>query len=124
MSHAKPPFRQIDVGNEFPASSEEADDAITIYEAEDGKQSQTTEIFVQGSKWQLAPCGKFFLPMDGYIRFDLEGISRSGPYFADVTHLIIIPESDWFTEQTFLKFISSPSDFYWGRRGFKYFDLF
>jgi len=44
-------------------------------------------------------------------------VSRTGPYYADITHLVIVPESDFFIEQTFIKFVADPADFYWGRRG-------
>jgi hypothetical protein len=90
---------------------------ILTYDPDSGRQSQTAEITLSGTNWQLVPLGKFFLPMDGYMRLDLVGVSKTGPYFADVTHLIVVPESDWFTEQTCLKFVADPSDFYWGRRG-------
>lgn len=115
MSHAKPPFGKESL--QSLQNGEDSEGAVQMYETESGKQAQITELVISGSKWQLVPCGKFFLPMDGYIRFDLEGLSRVGNYFADVTHLVIIPESDWFTEQTNLKFVADPSDFYWGRRG-------
>ena len=77
----------------------------------------TKDLDITGSEYQLVNIGKIYLPANGYMRMDLEGLSRTGNYFADVTHLLLVPESDWFTEQTCVKFVANPGDFYFGRRG-------
>jgi hypothetical protein len=51
------------------------------------------------------------------MRLDIQGVERTGSYFADISHILVVPESNWFQNQTDIRFCSDPQEFYWSRRG-------
>jgi len=54
--------------------------------------------------------GTVNVPAPGYVRVDLQGISKSGGYFGDVSALKV-------TANATLNYANDPANYYWSRRG-------
>jgi len=76
------------------------------------KASQSYEIKdLEYRTFAVVPVGIFSANSSGYVQLELQGISRTGRYFADVSHLIV----ENITGS--LQCIAHPNNFYFGRRG-------
>ncbi|MGZ2369941.1 DUF3472 domain-containing protein [Ancylomarina sp. YFZ004] len=69
------------------------------------------EITIDNHEFQVIPVGSFDIPEEGYIQVDMQGISKTDQYFAEVSQLVIGGDAT-STGTDFVK-----EDFYWGRRG-------
>lgn len=69
------------------------------------------EITIENQEFELIPVGSFDIPEEGYIQVDMQGVSKTDQYFAEVSQLVIGGEVT-STGTDFVK-----DDFYWGRRG-------
>jgi hypothetical protein len=68
-------------------------------------------IRLSNTQWDTIPIGTFPITSDGYQRFQLKGLKKSGKDFAEVTDILVgIPADDG-------KIVYVKDDFYWGRRG-------
>ena len=57
--------------------------------------------------------GKVDIASPGYVKIDLQGVSKTGPYFAEVSDIMI---GGTATSKN-LVFADDPENFYWSRRG-------
>ncbi|ODM91585.1 hypothetical protein Ocin01_15097 [Orchesella cincta] len=78
---------------------------------------QSRHITFEGSEYHFVNCGYFDISMPGYTRFDLQGMGKTGGFYGDVSHLILLSDTDSLVDPACLKFVSDPNDFYFGRRG-------
>ncbi len=69
-------------------------------------------ISITGSTYAIHPVGNFSVPV-GYVKVDLQGITKTGGYFADVSHLIYLGDASNGTNL----FCNDPNYYYWARRG-------
>lgn len=81
------------------------------------RDDETRELRIQGTEDHLENCGIFVIPVAGYMKMDIRGVTKTGPTFAAVTHAVLISEGDSLLEDTYLRFVDEPGDFYFGRRG-------
>ena len=72
---------------------------------------ETKEITLTNTNYETVPIGKFKITGSGYHFFDMQGLTRSGAVFADVTDILISGEA------TRGKVYFVKEDFYFGRRG-------
>ncbi len=70
------------------------------------------EIDLSGTEVKDYEVGVFSAP-SGYVQVDLQGVSKTGQYFGDVSHLLIEGEVD---SNDFL-YANDPAYYYWARRG-------
>ncbi|ODN03296.1 hypothetical protein Ocin01_03374 [Orchesella cincta] len=75
------------------------------------------EVSLQGADFQLVNCGMFSIPKAGYTRLDIQGVEKTGPFYAEVSHVVLVSEFDSLLEPMHLRFVDDPADFYFGRRG-------
>jgi len=66
-----------------------------------------------GNKYQTYQAGTVSITAAGYVKVDLQGLSKTGGYFADVSDLVI---SGTATTSGVL-FANDAANFYWSRRG-------
>ncbi|CAL8070977.1 unnamed protein product [Orchesella dallaii] len=90
---------------------------MTVGHNEGTTGGETRQINIAGSEYYLVNCGIFTISKPGYTRVDLQGVSRTGGYFGDVSHLQLVSESDSLVDPNDIKFVENPDDFYFGRRG-------
>lgn len=78
-------------------------------------EKRSLETRLQGATQVVHQIGKFEIGEPGYVRVDLQGVSRQGSVFADISDLIV--SSD--TESLTLDYVKTSEGgmFYWGRRG-------
>jgi len=69
------------------------------------------EITIDNKDFKVIPVGYFDIPEEGYIQVDMQAVSKTDQYFAEVSQLVIGGEAT-STGTDFVK-----EDFYWGRRG-------
>ncbi|ODM89612.1 hypothetical protein Ocin01_17070 [Orchesella cincta] len=63
----------------------------TISMAHNGSDNaQSRQITLEGPEYYLANCGYFDISTPGYTRFDLQGVEKTGAYYGDVSHLILL----------------------------------
>ena len=65
-----------------------------------------------GGEYQNIQVGQFDIQEGGYVRFNLQGIMRTGEFFAQVSHLLLsheLPDNEIV--------FNSTQESYWGRRG-------
>jgi len=70
-------------------------------------------ITLKGNTYQTYAVGAVPINDSGYVKVDMQGVRRSGSYFADVSDFII---SGTATTANVL-FANDPENFYWSRRG-------
>jgi hypothetical protein len=84
-----------------------------------GSASSTVKVTVNGTPFNVTlsgAAGKTYavgtvqVAAPGYVRVDLQGISKSGGYFGDVSALKV-------TTGAGLNYASDPANYYWSRRG-------
>lgn len=68
---------------------------------------------LSGPGFKTYYAGKVKISHPGYVKVDLQGIERTGDYFAEVTDIMIGGEA---ADQG-LVFANDPENFYWSRRG-------
>jgi hypothetical protein len=66
-----------------------------------------------GNTYKTYQAGTITVPAAGYVKVDLQGISKTGSWFADVSDIVI---SGSATSDNVL-FANDPENFYWSRRG-------
>ncbi|KAF9481797.1 hypothetical protein BDN70DRAFT_972690 [Pholiota conissans] len=85
----------------------------------EGSTASTTRVIINGKTFtvQLAgttpktyPVGTVNVAAPGYVKVDLQGVSKNGGYFGDVSGLSV-------TTASALAFANVPANFYWSRRG-------
>lgn len=85
----------------------------STFKVSTGTQSITKT--ASNSSFDTVAVGNFNITAKGYIKFDIQGISKTGSYFGDISDLIISgkPVTDS------LSYVKDNIDsrFYWGRRG-------
>ncbi|RZT95486.1 uncharacterized protein DUF3472 [Ancylomarina subtilis] len=69
------------------------------------------EITIKNQTSEIVPVGRFNVAKKGYVQIDIQGVSKTDQYFAEVSHLVIGGEAT-LDGTDFVK-----DDFYWGRRG-------
>lgn len=69
------------------------------------------EITLHNTNWAIIPVGSFDIGQPGYQRLDLQGKSRTGPYFAEV-EAVLLGGAAARGKVHYVK-----DEFYWGRRG-------
>lgn len=74
-------------------------------------QSQT--LTATGSGYHTVAAGNFTLTDTGYIKVDLQGVSKTGGYFADVSDMVI----NGAATTGKVVFVPNNADVYWSRRG-------
>jgi len=76
---------------------------------------QQFEVALDGPEFHDHRIGQFDVKLPGYVHFDLQGLRRSGPVYADIEQLVV--SSD--TEQLSLDYVKTNEGnmYYWGRRG-------
>lgn len=72
---------------------------------------ETREITLRNTDWEIIPVGTFEVGLPGYQRLELQGITHSGPDFAQVEEVLLLGDAVK-GEVHFVK-----DEFYWGRRG-------
>ena len=72
---------------------------------------QTGEISLHNTDWAIIPIGAFDVSLPGYQRLELQGKTRTGPYFAEV-EAVLLGGAAAKGEAHYVK-----DEFYWGRRG-------
>ncbi|RXQ94535.1 DUF5077 domain-containing protein [Ancylomarina salipaludis] len=72
---------------------------------------ESREISISKQSSEIIPVGRFNVTKTGYVQIDMQGVSKTDPYFAEVSHLLIGGEAT-LDGTDFVK-----DDFYWGRRG-------
>ncbi|KAJ2915885.1 hypothetical protein MD484_g4517, partial [Candolleomyces efflorescens] len=84
-----------------------------------GSTASTVRVTINGTAFtvQLAgttpktyPVGTVNVAAAGYVKVDLQGVSKNGGYFGDVSGLNV-------TTASALAFANDPANFYWSRRG-------
>lgn len=70
-------------------------------------------ITLNGKNPQTYPAGTVTIRDTGYVKVDLQGVSKTGAYFADVSDLVISGSAAAAT----VLFANDPENFYWSRRG-------
>lgn len=78
-----------------------------------GRQSITKKL--TNTDFDTVSIGKFEIKEKGYVKVDLQGISKSGLHYGDVTDLVL-EGNEVIGNLIFVKDNSS-SNYYWGRRG-------
>lgn len=73
------------------------------------------QITLKGDNFQTYTIGTYALNNAGYIKMDLHGISKSGGYFADVSHLIL--DSTATAGSLIYSNNNVDNNYYWSRRG-------
>lgn len=69
-------------------------------------------ISIKDSSYNIYSVGDFNV-LQGYVKVDLQGVKKTGDYFADVSHIIFkSPSSEGDNI-----FCNDPNFYYWGRRG-------
>ena len=68
---------------------------------------------LSGADYKTYFAGKVDIATEGYVKIDLQGISKTGNYFAEVSDIMI---GGTATSQS-LVFANDPENFYWSRRG-------
>jgi len=63
-----------------------------------------------GTTTQTYPVGTVNVAAPGYVKVDLQGVSKNGGYFGDVSALKV-------TTAATLNYASDPANYYWSRRG-------
>jgi hypothetical protein len=71
------------------------------------------ELTVTNSGYDNIAAGKVTLTKAGYVKVDLQGISKTGAAFAEVSDLIVYGPVSFAG----VKFANDPANFYWSRRG-------
>ncbi|KXN70138.1 hypothetical protein CONCODRAFT_7380 [Conidiobolus coronatus NRRL 28638] len=66
-----------------------------------------------GTTYNTYTAGDFDIFAPGYVKVDLQGVSKDGPYFADVTDITF----QCTTAKSTAIFSNDPSYYYWARRG-------
>jgi hypothetical protein len=74
------------------------------------------EVDVDGNEYKVVKVGNFSIQHSGYVKFDMQGINKTGGFYADVSHLIISGE---LVDSQSISYIHEEphKDIYWGRRG-------
>ncbi len=72
---------------------------------------QSKEVKIKNRDFEIIPIGSFDVPEAGYVQIDMQGVSKTDKYFAEVSQLVIGREAT----STGIDFVKE--DFYWGRRG-------
>jgi hypothetical protein len=84
-----------------------------------GSSSSTVRVTVNGTPFTVNlsgaagktyPVGTVYVAAPGYVRVDLQGVSKNGGYFGDVSALKV-------TTGAGLNYASDPANYYWSRRG-------
>lgn len=68
---------------------------------------------LSGSQYKTYFAGTINITTTGYVKVDLQGISKTGTYFADVSDILIGGSATTAN----LVFANDPQNFYWSRRG-------
>jgi hypothetical protein len=76
---------------------------------------KVTKVNLAGGEAKSYPLGRVPVEQAGYVRVDLQGVTKAGPVFAEITELEIAST----TPQLALAFVrdNEGNRFYWGRRG-------
>lgn len=72
----------------------------------------SSNISITGSSYNIHPIGNFNVTA-GYVKVDLQGVSKTGGYFADVSHILF----DGTAASGNNIFCNDPNYYYWARRG-------
>jgi hypothetical protein len=84
-----------------------------------GSSSSTVRVTINGTPFTVNlsgaatktyPVGTVYVAAPGYVRVDLQGVSKNGGYFGDVSALKV-------TTSAGLNYASDPANYYWSRRG-------
>jgi hypothetical protein len=74
------------------------------------------KVDIDGDQYKVVNVGKFLISHSGYVKVDMQGVDKTGNYFADVSHLVI--SGDLVDTQSISYIHEEPhKDVYWGRRG-------
>ena len=75
----------------------------------------TFTMTASGSREHELPLGKLWVEKPGYVRIDLQGLSRTGPSFAELSNLVLATA----TRGVVVEYVRNNDGnmFYWGRRG-------
>lgn len=76
---------------------------------------QSKEIDIQGDTLRDYPLGQWVIPKSGYVKITLQGVSKTGRTFAEVSEFNISGEP--VDERTAFVRTNEGNFFYWGRRG-------
>ncbi|ATL47990.1 nematoblast specific protein [Chitinophaga caeni] len=68
---------------------------------------------MSGSSYQDYYVGEFDIDTPGYVRVDLQGVSKTGSYFGDVSHIIVGGSA----VANGVVYSDDPDYYYWARRG-------
>ncbi|KAK7001408.1 hypothetical protein R3P38DRAFT_3048990 [Favolaschia claudopus] len=63
-----------------------------------------------GTTTQTYPVGTISVTAPGYVKVDMQGVTKDGGYFGDVSSLTV-------TSTSALAYANDPSNYYWSRRG-------
>jgi len=66
-----------------------------------------------GDTWSTYTAGSVNVVTAGYVKVDLQGISKTGSYFADVSDIVISGAST----ASNVVYANDPANYYWSRRG-------
>src|ERR1044072_7438611 len=66
-----------------------------------------------GDTWSTYTAGSVHVVTAGYVKVDLQGISKTGSYFADVSDIVISGAST----ASNVVYANDPANYYWSRRG-------
>jgi hypothetical protein len=69
-------------------------------------------VTLTGAAYAATAVGSVPVAAPGYVKVDLQGLTRTGPYFADVADLILAGPA-----AAGAVFANDPANFYWSRRG-------
>jgi len=74
------------------------------------------KVDVTGDQYNVVKVGQFLIQHSGYVKLDMQGVSKTGNYFADVSHLVI--SGELVDSQSIAYIHEEPkADIYWSRRG-------
>ena len=68
------------------------------------------DLTLSGTATKTYPIGTIAVAAPGYVRVDLQGLSKDGAYFGDVSALRV-------TTDVALNYANDPANYYWSRRG-------
>ncbi|KAF5328819.1 hypothetical protein D9619_011503 [Psilocybe cf. subviscida] len=84
-----------------------------------GSNNSTVRVTVNGTAFtvhlagttpKIYPVGSVHVTAPGYVRVDLQGVTKDGGYFGDASGLTV-------TTTSTLNFANDPANYYWSRRG-------
>jgi len=74
------------------------------------------KVDVTGDQYNVVKVGQFHILNSGYVKLDMQGVNKTGDYYADVSHLVI--SGELVDSQSIAYIHEEPkADIYWSRRG-------